>query len=66
VIYNFIRSEIDKEQEVLTSYEKVVAFILLEEAFNIESKTMTNTLKIKRKFVEKQFMDQINELYLTF
>lgn len=65
-IHKFIQSQLDQEQENLTPYEKVISFILVEEAFNIKNKTMTNTLKIRRKFVEEQFVDQINELYSSF
>lgn len=65
-VYDFMKQQIDQDQSKLNSYEKVVAFILVEDAFSIENKGMTNTLKIRRKFVEEQFTDELNELYASF
>lgn len=65
-VYDFIKQQIDQDQSKLNSYEKVVAFILLENPFSIENKGMTNTLKIRRRFVEEQFTDELNELYSSF
>ena len=65
-VYDFIKQQIDQEQSKLNSYEKVVAFILVDNPFSIENKGMTNTLKIRRKFVEDQFTNDLNDLYASF
>jgi long-chain acyl-CoA synthetase len=63
-INNFFQLRIDKRQEELTPYEKVVKFTLLPEAFNIDKRTLTNTLKIRRNVIAEQYNDLINKMYL--
>jgi long-chain acyl-CoA synthetase len=37
--------------------------ILLEKDFTVESGELTPTMKVKRRVVEKNYQDQIEELY---
>jgi len=64
-IISLLKDRIDKTQEELTSYEKVVKFILLPEPFSIQSGTLTNTLKVKRKMLIEKYKDEIDKLYLS-
>jgi len=64
-VNNLIQEKLDQCQSKLSPFEKVVRFTLLDESFNINNKTLTNTLKIKRRFVEEQFLETINKMYLS-
>jgi len=64
-ILQFFKGEIDKYQEELTSYEKIVNFTLLPDNFSIENNALTNTLKIKRKVIEEKYRDIIEKMYLS-
>jgi long-chain acyl-CoA synthetase len=61
---DLIQEQIDNCQADLTPYEKVVKFTLLPETFNINNQTLTNTLKIRRKIIEQQYKELIDEMYL--
>lgn len=62
-IKEFFKNRIDIIQDELTSYEKVVKFKLLPEPFSIQSGTLTNTLKVKRKLLIDQYRDEIEKMY---
>lgn len=62
-IREFFQKEIDSSQEILAPYEQVVKFTLLPDAFTIENKSLTSTLKIRRKIIADQFHDEINSMY---
>lgn len=62
-VYDFYKGIIDEAQKDLNSYEQIKKFILMPHAFSIENKGLTNTLKIKRKFVTKQYESIIGEMY---
>ncbi|MDA3953895.1 MAG: long-chain fatty acid--CoA ligase [Bacteroidales bacterium] len=64
-INNFIQQRIDMYQEEFTPYEKVIKFTLLPEAFNIDKRTLTNTLKIRRNIIAEQYSDLIEKMYLS-
>jgi long-chain acyl-CoA synthetase len=64
-IKNFIQQRIDKCQEEITPYERVVKFTLLPEAFNIDKRTLTNTLKIRRNIIAEQYGEFIEKMYLS-
>ena len=64
-INNFIQQRIDKCQANLAPYEKVIKFTLLSEAFNIDKRTLTNTLKIRRNIIAKQYSEVIDKMYLS-
>lgn len=64
-INNFLQQRIDMCQTELAPYEKIVRFLLLTESFNIQNQTLTNSLKIRRRIVEQQYIKQIEDLYLS-
>lgn len=65
-IKHFIKDRIEKAQSELTPYEKIITFILLDEPFSIDNKALTNTLKIRRKFIETQYKTEIDAMYSSF
>jgi len=65
-IKQLIKDRIEEAQSELTHYEKIITFILLDEPFSIDNKTLTNTLKIRRKFIETQYKTEIDSMYSSF
>ena len=63
-IHKIIQKDIERLQKDLSSYEKVRKFTLIERSFSIETGELTPTLKVKRKFVEEIFKDNIEKMYL--
>lgn len=45
------------------SHEKIRDFRLIEEPFTVDNGMMTPTLKLKRKVIEKQYADLIEQMY---
>ena len=62
-IYQLFENRFNKLQHDLTPYERVVRFTLLTEPFSIEAGTMTNTLKLRRRSIEKAYRHLIEEMY---
>lgn len=58
-----IHERIDTLQQSLASYEKVKRFTLLAHHFSIERGELTNTLKIKRNVVVKNYKSVIDKMY---
>ena len=58
-----IAERIDTLQQQLASYEKVKRFTLLPNQFTMEKGELTNTLKIRRKVLEKNYSDVIDKMY---
>lgn len=48
-----------------SSEEKIRDFRLIAEPFTIEAGTMTPTMKLKRRAIEEQYADLIDEMYAT-
>ncbi len=63
-LQKLIQKDINDLQKDLSNYERVKKFTLLEGPFSIEGGELTPTLKIKRKFVEEKFKEQIEKMYL--
>jgi long-chain acyl-CoA synthetase len=63
-IIDYLNKRFEFLQQELAPYEKVVKFTLLSENFSISNNTLTNTLKIRRKEITKQYQDVINKMYL--
>ncbi len=57
------QKKLDKLQGQLASFEKVVKFKLLPEPFTIENNMMTNSLKVRRKQVNIEYKQLIEEMY---
>lgn len=62
-VHAFFTERINKMQEELASYEKVVKFSLIPEAFTIENDTLTSSLKIKRKIIAERYQSAIEAMY---
>jgi long-chain acyl-CoA synthetase len=62
-IYQLFENRFNKLQKDLTPYERVVKFVLLREPFSIEGGTMTNTLKLRRRSIEKGYRHLIERMY---
>ncbi|NOX90712.1 MAG: long-chain fatty acid--CoA ligase [Calditrichaeota bacterium] len=58
-----IRKEIDKVNAGLARYETIKDFIFAREPFSIESGELTPSLKVKRRVVEDEYHDEIEEMY---
>ncbi|MEN8121968.1 MAG: long-chain fatty acid--CoA ligase [Bacteroidota bacterium] len=64
VVQEFISLEIKKSLEGrYGNYEIPKKFIFTDENFTIENGMLTQTLKLKRRFVVEKYKDQIEELY---
>ena len=59
-----IQKDIDNLQKDLANYERIRKFTLLEDHFSIEGGELTPTLKVKRKFVEEKYKEEIDNMYL--
>jgi long-chain acyl-CoA synthetase len=55
--------EMQKQLRELAHFEMPKKVILLEKDFTVESGELTPTMKVKRRVVEKNYQDQIEELY---
>lgn len=59
-----VQKDVEAIQKELSAYEKIRKFTILENAFSIETGELTPTLKVKRKFVEEKFKNEIEGMYL--
>ena len=62
-IYNLVASRIEALQEGLASFEKIKKFTLLPKEFTMESGELTNTLKIRRPVINRNYSAQIDAMY---
>ncbi len=62
-LMKLIQKDIDNIQKDLANYERVRKFTLIEKSFSIEAGELTPTMKVKRKFVEEEFKDEIEKMY---
>lgn len=62
-IKGLMRNEIEEATIHLASYEKVKAFVLLEEDFAIENGLLTATFKLRRSKVVDKYCDLIEAMY---
>ncbi len=47
----------------LAQFEKIKKFLLVPDEFSIESGALTPTMKLKRRFIEERYRQQIDRLY---
>ncbi|HVS86591.1 MAG TPA: long-chain fatty acid--CoA ligase [Candidatus Acidoferrum sp.] len=70
VVHPWVRSLIDSEVKRLTAnlaqYETIKRFALLPEDFTFDNGALTYTLKLKRRVVEQQYREVIEQLYSEF
>ncbi|MBR6998083.1 MAG: long-chain fatty acid--CoA ligase [Prevotella sp.] len=62
-IIKMMEERIDTLQQQLANYEKVKKFVLLPKPFTMESGELTNTLKIKRRVLNKNYAAEIESMY---
>lgn len=62
-INKMMKERIDTLQQQMTSYEQIKRFTLLPRQFSMEDGELTNTLKLKRQVVNKNYKDIIDKMY---
>lgn len=62
-IHQMIFERIETLQQQFASYEKIKRFTLLPEHFTMEKGELTNTLKIRRKVLNKNYAAEIDKMY---
>ena len=62
-IIDLFRTRIDTLQQEFAHYEQVKRFVLLPEPFSMEKGELTNTLKIKRSVLMKNYAAEIEKMY---
>ena len=62
-IQDLFRTRIDTLQQEFAHYEQIKKFTLLPEPFSMEKGELTNTLKIKRPVLMKNYAVQIEKMY---
>jgi long-chain acyl-CoA synthetase len=62
-IYDLFDKDMSQFQKKLANFEKIRKFKLLTRPFSIETGEITPSMKIKRKFVEDQYAQLIEEMY---
>jgi long-chain acyl-CoA synthetase len=60
---DLIKGEIDRATDDLPSYEKVKAFVLLDDGFTVENGLMTPTLKLKRRQITEKYETLVDGMY---
>jgi long-chain acyl-CoA synthetase len=61
--YAMIQDEVSRLTAHLAQYETIKRFALLPEDFTFDGGSLTFTMKLKRRVVEKQYHDLIDKLY---
>ena len=62
-IHDMMTERIDTLQQTLAHYEKIKRFTLLPQGFTMENGELTNTLKLKRTVVYKNYKETIDKMY---
>jgi len=62
-IVGLFRNRIDTLQQQFANYEQIKRFTLLAEPFSMERGELTNTLKLKRAVVAKNYKEMIDAMY---
>ena len=62
-VNKMIRERIDTLQQQLASYEQIKRFTLLPHPFTMEKGELTNTLKIRRQILSKNYAAVIEKMY---
>ncbi len=58
-----VQEAVDKLNSTLASYETIKKFAILDRDWSIEEGELTASLKVKRKVVEKRYMDVLDGFY---
>ncbi|MCB9029984.1 MAG: long-chain fatty acid--CoA ligase [Deltaproteobacteria bacterium] len=62
-LQSLISKEVDKVNEDLARHEQIKKFTILDEDFTIDNGLLTPTFKVKKGLVEKQYQQQIEDMY---
>lgn len=62
-VCRFMMQQIDEVQEDLASYEQIKRITLLTRHFSLEKGEVTNTMKVRRKVVARNFARTIEKMY---
>jgi len=62
-VIRLFESRLEEHQKDLASYEKIKKFILLTKPFSMETRELTDTLKLRRPVILEKYKDQIEEMY---
>jgi long-chain acyl-CoA synthetase len=62
-VQKMMADRIDTLQQALASYEQIKRFTLIPHHFSMESGELTNTLKMKRPVIYKNFKEVIDKMY---
>ncbi|RRD00806.1 AMP-dependent synthetase/ligase [Prevotella sp. OH937_COT-195] len=62
-IIKMLKERIDTLQQQLAGYEQIKCFTLIPHNFTIEAGELTNTLKIKRRVLAKNYAAEIEKMY---
>lgn len=62
-VNDIIRKAVADANSQLASYESIKKFLILPDEFTVEAGELTPSLKVKRKFLDKKFTEQIESLY---
>lgn len=63
-ILRMMDARIEMKQAQFAPFEKIKRYILLPEPFTMESGELTNTLKVRRKFINEKYKEQIDSMYI--
>ena len=63
LIISMMQERMDTLQQGLSSYERIKKFTLLPQPFSMEKGELTNTLKIRRNVLLKNYAAEIEEMY---
>ena len=63
IINQMVMSRIETLQQEFAHYEQVKRITLLPEPFSMQRGELTNTLKIKRPVIAKNYQAQIDAMY---
>lgn len=62
-IMNMFKSRIDELQQSFAHFEQIKKFTLMSQAFSMDKGELTNTLKVKRNVLAKNYADIIDSMY---
>ena len=64
-IIEWIQNDIDTANARLASSERIRKFIIADDGFTIENKRLTQTLKLRRNAIARDFRTKIDRLYIS-
>ena len=63
-VHDMLMERVDTLQQRLAHYEQVKRITLIPHHFSMESGELTNTLKLKRSVISKNYKDVIDKMYV--